>query len=85
MMNEEQLEQLCLDWLREGGWDVLYGPDIASDGSNPRRNDDSQIILPSEMEAVFAQVNPHLPTNCVEQLLAQITQPESLDLITNNE
>lgn len=84
MMNEEQLEQLCLDWFRESGWDVLYGPDIASDGSNPRRNDYSQIILPSEMEAVFAQVNPHLPTNCVEQLLAQITQPESLDLITNN-
>ncbi len=84
MMNEDQLEQLCLDWFREGGWDVLYGPDIAPDGQTPLRNDYTQVILPSEMEAVFAQINPHLPVNCFEQFLVQITQPESLDLITNN-
>jgi len=26
-MNEDQLEQHCLDWFREGGWEILYGPD----------------------------------------------------------
>jgi len=34
-MNEEQLEQLCLDWFREGGWNVLHGPDIAPDSATP--------------------------------------------------
>ncbi len=28
-MTEEELEKLCLDWFREGGWDIWYGPDIA--------------------------------------------------------
>lgn len=30
-MNEEKFESLCLEWFREGGWDVLHGPDIALD------------------------------------------------------
>jgi len=38
-MNEEQLENLCLDWFHEGGWDVVHGPDIAPDSDNPLRND----------------------------------------------
>lgn len=33
-MNEYQLEQLCLDWFRESGWDVAYGPDIVPDSNN---------------------------------------------------
>ena len=24
-MNESDLEQLCLSWFRDSGWDVLYG------------------------------------------------------------
>jgi len=37
-MNEDQLEQHCLDWFREGGWETLYGPDIAPDSNNPEAN-----------------------------------------------
>lgn len=25
MMNEDQLEQLSLEWFRETGWETLYG------------------------------------------------------------
>jgi len=32
MINEDQLEQLCLGWFREGGYEYAYGPDIAHDG-----------------------------------------------------
>lgn len=30
MNTEDQLEQQCLGWLREGGWETVFGPDIAS-------------------------------------------------------
>ena len=87
-MNEDQLEQLCLDWFREGGWDVLYGPDIAPDGSNPLRTDYAKTILENDLQQVFAKINPHLPVEslafCFEQVLSVINKPESLDLITNN-
>ena len=32
MINEDQLEQICLEWFREGGYDDAFGPDIAHDG-----------------------------------------------------
>lgn len=87
-MNEEQLENLCLDWFREGGWDVLHGPDIAPDSENPLRNDYAQVVLDGQLRVAFETMNKHLPAvqieHCYEQFKAIVLKPESLDLITNN-
>lgn len=83
-MNEEQLEELCLDWFRDNGWEVLHGPDIAPDGKDPKRKDLAQVILIEELQRTFERINPHLPTDCFEQVLSTLTKHESLDLITNN-
>lgn len=87
-MNEEQLETLCLDWFREGGWEVLHGPDIAPDSDNPLRRDYAQVILDKHLRIAFDKVNKHIPVaqldNCFEQFKGVILKPESLDLITNN-
>jgi len=83
-MNEEQLENLCLEWFRDNGWDVVYGPDIAPDSDNPMRSDYRKILLEADLEAAFARINPHLPAGCFEQVLAKLSKPESLDLLTNN-
>ena len=87
-MNEEQLENHCLEWFREGGWDVLHGPDIAPDGENPLRKDYSQVVLENELLNAFEKINPHLPTQalgtCFEQVLTKVSKSESLDLVTNN-
>jgi hypothetical protein len=29
MITEDQLEQQCLGWFREGDWETVFGPDIA--------------------------------------------------------
>lgn len=87
-MNEEQLENLCLNWFKEGGWDVLHGPDIAPDSDNPLRNDYAQVVLDGHLRAAFETINKHLPAaqieHCFEQFKAIVLKPESLDLITNN-
>ncbi|WP_419653406.1 type I restriction endonuclease subunit R, partial [Thiolapillus sp.] len=83
-MNEEELENLCLDWFREGGWDVVYGPDIAPDGADPQRDDYAQVILKHDLEVAFTHINPQLPHECFEQVVSKLSQAESLDLITNN-
>ena len=87
-MNEEQLEKLCLDWFREGGWDVLHGPDIAPDSATPMRSDYAQVVLDGHLLDAFKRINKHIPADhvdsCYEQLKAIALKPESLDLITNN-
>ena len=83
-MNETQLENLCLDWFSENGWDVVHGVDIAPDSSNPLRKDYKQVLIESELQTAFERLNPHLPVSCFEQVLQKLSKPESLDLITNN-
>ena len=84
MITEDQLEQLCLEWFRTAGWDALHGPDIAPDGSNSIRSNYQEVLLKPDLEKAFAQLNPHLPSGCFEQVWATLSKPESLDLITNN-
>jgi len=83
-MNEIQLENLCLDWFAENGWEVVHGIDIAPDSSNPLRKDYKQIVLEADVQAAFERLNPHLPVSCFEQVLLKLSKPESLDLVTNN-
>jgi len=84
MMNEDQLEQLSLEWFVDTGWEVLHGPDIAFDGANPKRANYSEVLLRGELEEAFTRINPHLPAECFEQVYITLSKPESLDLVTNN-
>ena len=87
-MNEEQLENLCLEWFRDGGWQVIHGPDIAPDGPAPQRADYAQVVLEGHLREAFTRINRHIPSDqhdtCYEQLKAIALKPESLDLVTNN-
>ena len=83
-MNETQLENLCLDWFSENGWEVVHGVDIAPDSSNPLRRDYKQVLIESDLQTAFERLNPHLPVSCFEQVWQKLSKPESLDLITNN-
>lgn len=83
-MNETQLENLCLDWFVENGWEVVHGIDIAPDSSNPLRKDYKQVLIEADLQTAFERLNPHLPVSCFEQVLQKLSKPESLDLITNN-
>lgn len=83
-MNETQLENLCLEWFKENGWEVLHGADVAPDSANLLRQDYKQVLLASHVQTAFEQLNPHLPPSCFEQIWQKLTTPDSLDVITNN-
>ncbi|RUO29229.1 DEAD/DEAH box helicase [Aliidiomarina sedimenti] len=87
-MNEEQLENLCLDWFQKNGWVVWHGLDIAPDSGNPLRNDYAKVVLEGLLRTAFEKVNKHIPVkqieHCFEQFKAIVLKPESLDLVTNN-
>ena len=62
MINEDQLEQLSLDWFRDKGWAYVYGPDIAPDSDNPERSDYRQVILQGRLLGALQAINPTIPT-----------------------
>jgi len=83
-MKEDGLEDLCLEWFRNNSWEVEYGPDIAPDSDKPERRDYREVALKHYLQESLEKINPHLPFNAIEQAIAIVLNPESLDLITNN-
>ena len=83
-MNEDELEQHCLEWFRANSWEVEYGLDIDPDSDNPERSDYREVILKRYLQESLGKINPHLPFNAIEQAIALVLKSESLDLITNN-
>src|SRR5690554_4824333 len=83
-MTEDQLEQQCLEWFAEGGWELGHGPDLAPDGIAPERSDYRQVLLLADLEAAIRRINPHLPDSAVEQAVTLVRQPSSLDTIVSN-
>ncbi len=83
-VTEDQLEKQCLEWFAEGGWEIGHGPDIAPDGEAPERADYRQVLLLADLEAAIQRINPHLPQSAVEQAVAVVRKPESLDVVISN-
>ena len=85
MINEDQLEQLCLDWFREGGYEYANGYDIAHDGESPERADYRQVVLTGRLLDGLQRINPHIPSATLEeQVVHVLTKPEHPALIQNN-
>lgn len=83
-MTEDQLEQQCLEWFAEGGWEIAHGPDLAPDGQAPERADYRRVLLLADLEAAIRRINPHLPQSAVDQVVAVVRKPESLDVVISN-
>ncbi|MCL5043645.1 MAG: type I restriction endonuclease subunit R [Gammaproteobacteria bacterium] len=83
-MTEDQLEQQCLQWFADGGWEIGHGPDLAPDGPTPERADYRQVLLLADLEAAIRRINPHLPLSAIEQAVAIVRKPESLDVVISN-
>lgn len=84
MITEDQLEQLCLDWFQAIGYDYICGYDIAPDGASPERSDYRQIILSSRLLECLVRINPDIPVSTLEQVVHQVSKPETPILIKNN-
>ena len=81
MMNEQQLEDLCIGWFQETGWQFVHGPDMAPDSAQPERTDYRQVILRERLLAALACINPHIPAAALEQALhavQTISEPQAV-------
>lgn len=79
---EEAWEQLTLEALAEHEWPTKPGAAIAP-GSGERATWDDAII-PSRLLAAMSRLNPTVPTDYLQQAMADIVAPKSQDAITEN-
>lgn len=66
MFSEDQLEQLCISWFQDCGWQYFNGSNIAPDGQNPARSDYRHVVLRDRLLSALTRINPHIPNNTLE-------------------
>jgi type I restriction enzyme R subunit len=84
MITEDQLEQLCIDWFKELGWDYECGYDIAPDSDNPKRKDYKEVIVFERIVEALEKINPDIPKDILEETALRLTRSESPILEVNN-
>jgi len=84
MLNEQQLEQHCIGWFQEAGWQFVHGPEIAPEGIHPERADYRQVILRDRLLAALARINPHMPAAALEQAVHAVHTLSAPQMVVRN-
>ncbi len=83
-ITESVVEEAALDWFKGLGYQYLPGPDIACDGTKPERASYADVILSDRLRASLRALNPHIPTEALEDAFKKVLRSESPSLILNN-
>jgi type I restriction enzyme, R subunit len=84
LIDEDQVEQIAIDWFKGLGYDYLNGYDIAHDGDNPQRKDYEEVLLLKRLLAALVKLNPLLPTSAIDEAIEKIRKNQHTSLIQNN-
>ncbi|ELV8728516.1 type I restriction endonuclease subunit R [Vibrio fluvialis] len=84
MITEDQLEQQCLDWFKELGYQYQNGYDIAPDGDTPERENYQQVTLQARLVSALETLNPNVPSDTLIEVAKIVATPQTPVLIKNN-
>lgn len=84
MLNEQQLEDLCIGWFQQTGWQFAHGPDIAPEGDRSERADFRQVVLRDRLLAALARINPQIPAAALEQAAHTLQTVSEPMLVVHN-
>ena len=74
-ITEAVAEEAAREWLRDIGWGIAYGPDIAPGAASAERDDHGQVILEQRLRDALAELNPDLPADALESAYRKLTRP----------
>ncbi len=77
-------EQPALQWLRELGWEVEYGPDLGPGGAAAERESWRDVVLVDRLRSAVAGLNRELPDDAVEYVVQQVLTSASPNVIEDH-
>lgn len=81
---ESGVEETCLEYFADVGWQVLYGPGIAAGEPAAERASYRDVLLEGRLRRAVGLLNPDLSPEAVETVVARVRRPESTDLMAEN-
>ena len=85
IITETNVEEKGLELLKELGYTILYGPDIAPDGGAPERRTYQEVVLLGRLRRALERINPKIPKEGIDEAVKRVLRSESQNLIVNNQ
>jgi type I restriction enzyme R subunit len=84
MINEDQVEQLAIEWFKALGYDYCHGYDIAPDSETPQRANYQEVLLSNRLHTALTKLNPTLPNTAIDEAIHLLKKPQHATPIQNN-
>ena len=81
---ESGVEEVCLDYFADLGWQVLSGPEIAPGEPKSERASYRDVLLEGRLRAAISWLNPGLSAETTDQVVATVRRAESADVMAEN-
>lgn len=82
--NEDDLEQVALEWLQSLGYDYKKGNEISVTGLAPERKSDKDVVLHERLEKALRKINSDIHPRFIEKAIHELTLEKSPNLLENN-
>src|SRR5690349_19532929 len=81
---ESIIEQAALDWLKDPGYTVVFGGEIAPGEPAAERENYQEVLLLGRLRAALERINTGLPAEALEDAFRKVTRPGLPSLVANN-
>jgi type I restriction enzyme R subunit len=81
---ESVVEEAALEWFEHLGYAVVSGPSIAPGEPGTERTSYEQVVLDARLRAALARLNPHVPSEGLDEAFRKLTRIASPQLVDAN-
>lgn len=81
---EDTIEQACIEWFQELGYDYRFGPDIAPGEILAERITHGDVVIEGRFREALRRFNFDLPLEILDDVVKKILNPSEPALISNN-
>ncbi|MGX0238536.1 type I restriction endonuclease subunit R [Staphylococcus hominis] len=82
--NEDDLEQVALEWLQSLGYDYKKGNELSMTGLAPERKSDKDVVLHERLEKALKKINSKIHPRFIQKAIHELTLEKSPNLLENN-
>ncbi|OAV70981.1 Type I restriction enzyme R protein [Bacteroidales bacterium Barb4] len=84
-ITESDIEALAIERLEQLGYEYIYAPDIAPEGTVSERKSFEQVLLIKRLEGAIRRINPDIPAEAQAEAIKELQRISSPELLTANE
>jgi type I restriction enzyme R subunit len=81
---ESTIEETALEWLKDMGYTIVFGGDIAPDEPAAERENYGEVILAGRLKDALKRINRGIPDEALDDAFRKVTRPSSPSLVGNN-